>query len=73
MIALESRLDTWQKLHEKRVGKFSDDGRGDGRLFNTVLRALGCTFICFLVVPLRVPFKLDLDLTTDFLNIFAPR
>ena len=54
------------------MGKFSDDGRGDGRLFNTVLRALGCTFICFLVVPLRVPFKLDLDLT-DFLKHFRAK
>ena len=42
------------------MGKFLDDGRGDGRLFNTVLRALGCTFLCFLGAPLRVLFKLGL-------------
>ena len=52
------------------MGKFLDYGRGDGRLFNTVLRALGCTFICFLVVPLRVPFKLDF---TNFLKHFRAK
>ena len=43
------------------------NGRGDGRLFNTVLRELGYTFLCFLGAPLRVLFRLGLaDFSKNF-------